>query len=148
MPEYHDIALIQLIATGFLTGLIWFVQVVHYPLLRHVGPDHVLEYEKKHIRRTTWVVAPTMLIEAGAAGWLTYSAFHAGVARGVLIHSVAMALLLGIWLSTAIVQVPCLRRLENGYDERVIDQLVMSNWLRTFLWTARLVLAVRMLENG
>ena len=54
-------------ATGVMTGLIWFVQVVHYPLLARVGAASFVEYERAHVRRTTWVVAPAMLVEAATA---------------------------------------------------------------------------------
>ena len=47
-------------ATLYMTGLIWFVQVVHYPLMARVGEDGFAEYEKHHQRLTTWVVAPPM----------------------------------------------------------------------------------------
>jgi hypothetical protein len=63
---------------------------------------------------------------AGLPGWLPW---------------VAAALLLGIWASTFLVQVPCHQRLAAGWDEAVHARLVATNWLRTGLWTARLLLA-------
>ncbi len=146
MPFVNDpILLIHLMATTFLTGLIWFVQVAHYPLLHQVGPESFAAYERKHIRRTTWIVVPAMLVEAATAGLLVYRAFRAGPPDLIFLNSIAVALLLGIWLSTAIVQAPCHRQLENGYDERVVNQLVLSNWLRAGMWTVRCALAVAMI---
>jgi hypothetical protein len=49
-----------------MTGLIWFVQVVHYPLFARVGGDGYREYQIEHMRRTGWVVGPAMLAELGS----------------------------------------------------------------------------------
>lgn len=117
-------------ATFALTGLIWTVQAVHYPLLARVGRDAFPAYHQQHVRRITWVVGPLMLAEA-ATGALLLAAHPGG--RWL----VAFVLLIGIWLSTALLQVPCHRRLERGYDAAAIGLLVRTNWIRTLLWTAR-----------
>ena len=57
----------QIASTLYMTGLIWFVQIVHYPLLGAVGGSEFSAYEQRHMSLTTWVVAPTMLVEAGTA---------------------------------------------------------------------------------
>ena len=46
--------------TLFMVGLVWFVQVVHYPLFGRVGEDEFVAYS----RLTGWVVGPPMLLEA------------------------------------------------------------------------------------
>jgi hypothetical protein len=49
--------------------------------------------------------------------------------------------LIGVnWLSTAIVQVPLHRRLEQGFEAGAHGRLVATNWVRTGAWTARGVL--------
>ncbi len=50
-------------ATFYMLGVIWFVQLVHYPLFAAVGKDFFTEYEKRHQSWTTYVVAPGMLVE-------------------------------------------------------------------------------------
>ena len=56
-----------------MTGVIWFVQVVHYPLLERVGVDRFTAYHAAHTRFTTWVVVVPMLVElisgAGLLWW-------------------------------------------------------------------------------
>ncbi len=122
-----------------LCGLIWFVQVVHYPLLAHVGRDVFIEYEARHIRLTTAVVAPLMLAEVATAAWLLFTA----VSR--MWSGAGILLLLVVWISTAAFQVPCHRRLEQGFDLGVIRRLVATNWIRTAAWSARGVLALGLL---
>jgi len=72
------IPLVHAGATWFMTGLIWFVQIVHYPLMGAVQADAFPAYEVAHQRRTTWVVGPVMLIEASCAVllfWLPHGEF-------------------------------------------------------------------------
>lgn len=134
----------QLAATLYMTGLIWFVQVVHYPLFDGVGRAGFAAYEQRHSVLTTWVVAPPMLLELAAAlmllwnrpSWLPVSAVSAG-----------LVLLAVIWLSTYIIQVPCHSRLVAGFDEAVHQRLVISNWIRTFAWTARSALLLGLVER-
>jgi len=124
-------------ATLFMVGLVWFVQVVHYPLLARVGRAGFVPYEAAHMRLTTRVVAPAMLAEAGlAVAILIAGAAPVGVSLG------GLALLLVVWGSTAALQVPCHRRLERGFDADAHRRLVRSNWLRTAAWTARAPLAL------
>ncbi|MEM6262595.1 MAG: hypothetical protein AAGI38_08820 [Bacteroidota bacterium] len=52
---------LHFITTLFMTGLIWFVQVVHYPLFSQISPEDFPRYEKIHMRRTAIVVIPVML---------------------------------------------------------------------------------------
>ena len=57
-------------ATLVIVGVIWFVQIVHYPLMARVSASEFAAYEREHQTRTTFVVAPTMLIEAVTAALL------------------------------------------------------------------------------
>jgi len=59
--------LVNAAATLFMVGVIWFVQIVHYPLFALVGEAAFSEYERHHARRTGWVVAIPMLLELGAS---------------------------------------------------------------------------------
>lgn len=123
-------------------GLIWFVQVVHYPLFLRVGAEGFAAYETAHANRTTYVVAPLMLLELATALALLFPAY-----RPTFVSSptawLGAALVGVVWLSTAFVQVPLHNRLHTGYSADVIRQLVATNWLRTAAWTARAALLLR-----
>jgi hypothetical protein len=130
--------LVHAAATVALAGLVWFVQVVHYPLFARVGRDAFVRYEAEHVRRTTWVVAPLMLVEAGTALLLLALDPSALTLAGV-------ALLAVVWASTARVQVPLHRRLELGFAADVHRRLVRSNAVRTAAWTGRAAVALALL---
>jgi len=129
-------------STLALFGLIWFVQVVHYPLFSLVGREHFVEYERLHQMRTTWVVAPLMSIEALTASLILVSNLTSPERT---LAWFGWILLLLIWLSTAFLQVPLHRRLAAGYDSRTATRLVRSNWVRTIAWTVRGVVALMLM---
>jgi hypothetical protein len=125
--------LAHIAATLFMTGLIWFVQIVHYPLFRWLPPAAFVAYEQKHTRLTGRVVGAPMLIELGTG--LVLIAAPAMPERSWFLASL---ILLGIvWVTTAIFQIPQHRRLSVRHDAECIDQLVRTNWIRTIAWTAR-----------
>lgn len=132
----------QIASTIMMTGLIWFVQLVHYPLLREVGPSTFPAYELEHMRRTTWIVAPLMSIEAIGAITLV---FLIEQAQSKMLAFVGLSLIGVIWTSTAWLQVPCHKRLALGFDAHTAARLVSTNWIRTVAWSVRTGIALVML---
>ncbi|MGV3607222.1 MAG: hypothetical protein ACO1RA_12530 [Planctomycetaceae bacterium] len=130
-------------ATLMMVGLIWFVQVVHYPLMANVGEAGFLQYSKLHQKWTTLVVGPPMLLEAFSAVWLLRQ-FDGSLPISLLWWGVGLIFV--IWLSTMFLQVPMHHRLEHGFDLKAIRFLVWSNWIRTIAWTARGVIALWLLR--
>lgn len=136
---------LHLAATLFMAGVIWFVQIVHYPLLARVGGSRFVEYEQAHTRLTTWVVGPPMLIEL-ATGVLLLWVRPAGVSPAQAIAGAA--LLAVVWLSTALVQVPCHERLSRAFDPAAHRRLVTTNWVRTVAWSLRGLLVAWMVRTS
>lgn len=141
----HALLLGQAAATLFMTGVIWIMQAVHYPLMAAVGAERFPRYERLHSRRITWVVAPPMLVEAGAAAMLV-----AQPPPGIpsLVPWVGLGLVGVIWVSTAFLQVPQHSALARGFDADAHRRLVTTNWVRTAAWTLRSALAVWMLAQA
>jgi hypothetical protein len=133
----------QAVASGMMAGIIWFVQVVHYPLFAAVTGPHEADYARENQARTSLVVLPPMLVEAVAAGWIAAWP-PAGVGRGPALAGLALVGL--VWLSTLAVQMPLHARLaREGHAVGVVTTLVRTNWPRTLVWTARAILAAWML---
>lgn len=128
------ILVVNMIVTWFLVGLIWMVQVVHYPLFDDVGEQNYVRYQERHQVNITYVVGPAMLVELATAILLLWYPID-GISKW-LIYS-GLALLLLIWMSTAFIQVPCHQVLSLGFDSDAHKWLVNSNWIRTVLWTIR-----------
>ncbi|HBZ97892.1 MAG TPA: hypothetical protein DEO57_08610 [Phycisphaerales bacterium] len=138
-----DVALIaQAVGTLGMVGAIWLVQLAHYPLQIHVDRSQFVDYQQAHMHRITYVVGPLMLAEAAAAAWLLFLPMPE---PGVLLAWIGMGLVLLLWGSTLVLQVPCHWKLERGWDEPAYRRLVATNWVRTVGWTARGVVACWML---
>ncbi|MGB7325881.1 MAG: hypothetical protein WBD31_13485 [Rubripirellula sp.] len=137
------ILLLQVASTLAMVGLIWFVQIVHYPLFSRVGQSELERYETDHQRLTTWVVMPLMLTEIVTAMLLIWY-------RPLGVDSAAIGLGIGlvvaIWLITFTVQVPQHAMLTASFDAETHRRLVAGNWLRTVLWTVRGALVLWMVS--
>lgn len=125
-------------ATWFMVGLIWIIQVVHYPLFHSVGAGHFVAYEAGHTQRMGIVLAIPAAVEVVTAAMLFTSDPSATTLA-------AGALLAALWLMTLRVQVPLHRRLSRGYDAVVTARLISTNWWRTAGWSLRGAAAVALL---
>ena len=125
--------IIHLLASTFMLGVIWFVQIVHYPLFAEVGWMTFTSYEQQHTVLTSWVVIPPMTAELLTAAYLFRSPDHrvASACRWLLPITAL------IWAITFLIHVPQHETLLTGFDAGVHGQLVLSNWIRTLLWTAK-----------
>lgn len=127
---------IHLLLSLYMLGLIWFVQIVHYPLMGKVGRAVFLDYERAHTRFTSWVTAPPMLLELGTGVWLLVQY------PGEWLWWANAAGLALIWGSTFFVQVPLHNALSQAYAPEQHQSLVRTNWLRTAAWTLRALLLI------
>jgi hypothetical protein len=140
----NAVLLVNLAATLFLTGLVWFLQVVHLPLLLSVSPAEFAGCVTRHRRRNTLLMTGPMLAEAYTAvrlcwdksgwdksGWDKPTEFPAGELFGALV------LLVIVWMVTFAWHMPQYQRLRGGSDNQAIHGLILSNWVRTACWTGR-----------
>lgn len=131
-------------ATLTMFGVILVIQVVHYPLFARVGPHTYATYQSSHMARITWIVLPAMGVELVTAGWLAWTP---PPALPSWMTWTGLALVVLIWVSTALVQAPLHARLTRGFDPDLHRRLVATNWVRTAAWTARSGLVLWMLAR-
>ncbi len=142
-----NLFIIHLCSCLFMTGLIWFVQLVHYPLFILVSDFSFETYESSHQFRTSLVVIPAMITELLSALVLLY---QGAFSSEKLLHRyflLSLILLGVVWLSTFLIQVPLHSRLEQGFSATSIHSLVISNWIRTMAWTLRSVFLIIILRS-
>lgn len=131
--------LINFFCCSFMTGLIWLIQCVHYPSFTYVPAQTFAQFSHFHSSRITFIVLPVMMIELATSCYLTY-----------LSHSYWLLLVLNIllFLFTFFLSVPCHGKLGLGKDDAMIKKLVLTNWPRTILWSARSALLLVELLNS
>lgn len=134
------ILILNLFSSFFLCGLIWTVQLVHYPMFHSLEKESFVSHMNLHKSRISLIVVPVMLAELGSSAWL---ALFADSIRGY--HIAGFIIILLIWIVTFLMQVPQHNRLSDGKDEEVIRKLVSGNWIRTALWSAKSILGILIL---
>lgn len=131
---YH-LLLINLTLSAILCGLIWTVQIVHYPSFLDVGTKEYLAFQQNHMKNISLLVMPLMLLELGMGIYLQVE--HIRTHIHWLVY-VATFLLLLIWIVTMFVASPLHGKLLNkGYEVQNIQKLISSNWIRTLAWTGK-----------
>jgi len=137
MPSTLQLLTLEAVAALLMTGIIWFVQIVHYPLLLEISDEQFCRYVRRHQVLITWVVGPPMLLEVACAGGLLWTS------PALLLepaYAISFGLLLVIWLSTGLLQVPLHGKLCKVRDDRSVQRLIITNWVRTVAWTGRAAL--------
>jgi hypothetical protein len=126
---------VQLATSFSMLGLIWLIQLVHYPGFHSIEASKFSAFHAMHSSKISLIVAPLMLAELGAAVFLCFQP----PVLGVRIQAVLLVLTLVAWLSTFFLQVPLHGALGNGNDSETINRLVQTNWIRTAAWTVKAV---------
>ena len=129
------IELTHFFVSFWMMTVIWFVQIVHYPLFLYVPKIARVQYSQKHQQWISIIVMPAMLIELVTllllGNSLSYNMYW-------IIMLVSMII---IWSSTFFVQVPCHNQLLIDPQDIFIKRLVNSNWVRTIFWTLKTIIA-------
>lgn len=131
-PDAFQILItLQAFSCFFMTGLIWLIQVVHYPGFAYVDNKQFSEFHSFHSKKITFIVLPVMAIELLSAFFLCLSWDQ------IFIWNFISVIIL--WVLTGLVSVPIHNSLIAGVDLTKIRRLVLTNWLRTAMWTVRSV---------
>jgi hypothetical protein len=118
-----------------LCGLIWTIQLVHYPLFALVGEAQWVAYGEAHRQRITWLVLPLMTANVAVAALLALREPDA-------LRLVNAALPAAIFLSTGLVYARLHGELAPRFAHDRLRLLVRLNWLRTAAWTVQVGVAV------
>ena len=125
----------HLIFTSIMTGVIWVIQIVHYPSFHFIEKELYTAFQKFHMNKISIIVIPIMLAEL-ITGMMLF--LDKSSKSPFLI--VSFVILVLIWLITGVFFSKAHNELMKGYQELVVNQLVVMNWIRTLLWTLRLLL--------
>ena len=129
--------------TLIMVGIIWSVQLAIYPQFRAVPSEDFTRYVSNHASRIVLLLAPFAPAEVILA-LLVFVLRPDGVSA--VATFVAGGLLAAGWVATGLWYAPLHGRLQTeGYDARLIERLIATNWLRTALWSTRGVLALALL---
>ncbi len=123
---------INLFCTFFMTGLIWTIQLVHYPSFNLVSRASWKVFHHHHTHRIDKIVIPVMsaeLASSGALFWFSEGYFNA--------DAIGFYLVILIWVSTGLFSVPVHYKMSEINEKKWVNRLVNTNWIRTLLWTTK-----------
>lgn len=126
----NSVLIANIFCSFALFGLIWCVQMVHYPFFLRSDQINFIEHIAFHKNRISFIVVPLMITELVTSGILAFlSEQHA------VLNIFGFIIIILIWLVTFTIQVPLHGKLSNGYDKPAAQKLIKTNWIRTILWS-------------
>lgn len=139
MSVVETVALVHLLATGFMAGLIWTIHVVHYPLFPLVG-DPYRPFQDEHMRRISRLLVVPWGVEVLSAIWLLV----AGSSVPLALRLLGIGLVGAVLGVTAFAAAPRHGRLLDRFDAEVHRGLMRADAVRVALWSARAGVAFAM----
>lgn len=133
--DYFLLFLSQFTLSAALLGILWFVQLIHYPLYGKIKEDFV-KYEKEHIKRTTLFLTPLIILDLLLNTFLVIklSSQNCGLMLGF-----SLAFNVMTWLSTFSFQVEQHKKLSVKFSRKVVSDLIKTCWIRTSFWTIKVL---------
>lgn len=124
-----------------MAGIIWVIQILHYPLFAEIKLQTFGAYHQKHSKVMGFLVGPAMIFELAAAIFFIFQQFN-------FITFFNLSIVIGIWGLTFFVSVRYHGQLARAFDLSVVHKLILTNWPRTFLWTLKLIVASQFALNA
>lgn len=130
---------VHIISSTLMAGVLWIVQLVHYPLFSYVDINQFIEFHRQHSIRITYIVGPAMILQLVSA---TLLSFAPPCKLSELPNSYAYAFLIltvFVFLATALLAIPEHQKLAGGYLAHVHQRLVITNWVRTLAYSLHII---------
>ena len=126
-----DVRTLQLVVSAYLVGLIWLIQLIHYPSFTSISAERWNFFHQAHTAAMGLLAGGPMVIALLLGLWLAWR-------TGGPLQYTALACELAAWIVTFAISVPLHQRLAAGPDPQAIALLISTNWLRTAAWTVKL----------
>ena len=129
------VMVIHLLSTAIMVGVIWVSQLLHYPSFHFIEKDKYIKFQHFHMNRISIIVMPAMIIEILSGFLLLKPSFNSNI-----FFIISVFILIVIWVTTFLFFTKIHQDLSNGYNRLTVNKLVMINWVRTILWSSRLII--------
>ena len=131
-----SVFILHLVSTSIMVGVIWIIQLVHYPTFLFIDKQKYMKFQEFHMSRVSYIVMPTMIAELFSG---IYILLYNNILMLNTFFLLASFYLFLNWVITALVFVKIHNGLLIKYEKNIILLLVKFNWIRTILWSLRLV---------
>ncbi len=139
------VLLINLFSAFAMTGIIWLIQLTHYPSFRYVEMKAWPQFHTFHTGSITLVVAPLMMAQLLSSITLLFSPLFLNYKFLLIIN---LALVCVVFIATAFISVPIHNKIAEFFDSSLIESLILTNWIRTISWTLNSVLLIYLISRA
>ena len=122
---------VQLALTAYLVGLIWLIQLIHYPAFRSLAPERWRDFHQAHTAALGLLAGGPMILSLLIGCWLAWTAPSTRQFAVIGLEAVA-------WIATFVFSVPQHHRLASEPNAEAIERLIATNWIRTIAWSVKL----------
>ena len=129
-----DLLIFHITSTSIMVGVIWVIQLVHYPSFKYVKDSDYIIFQKYHMSNISYIVFPVMCTELVTALFIFFSGEES------LFFVLSLICLFLIWVITGVLFSKFHSILQTGKDLKIIEKMIKANWIRTLLWTMRLIM--------
>ena len=126
--------MIHIISTSIMVGVIWVIQLVHYPSFKYVNESDYINFQKYHMSNISYIVFPVMFTELITALIILF------FGEKSLFFVLSLICLFLIWVITGVLFTKYHSILKEGKDLMIIEKMIKANWIRALLWTMRLIM--------
>ena len=131
---FDDPLMIHIISTSIMVGVIWVIQLVHYPSFKYVNESDYINFQKYHMSNISYIVFPVMFTELITALIILF------FGEKSLFFVLSLICLFLIWVFTGVLFTKYHSILKEGKDLMIIEKMIKANWIRALLWTMRLIM--------
>lgn len=125
---------LQLIVDFGLVVLIWMTQLIVYPSFLHYNLKNLVTWHQKYTLRIAIVVIPLMFLQLII---VVYNVFN----QCNNVNIIGLFVVIFLWVLTFISFAPIHFKISEGkHNQRNLQDLIVRNWWRTFLWSALFLL--------
>jgi len=128
--------LINLLSTILIAGILWFVQLVHYPLFNEIPAKNFINYGYYHSRKVSGIIKPLFIVDFTTL-ILLLILLGSNLSTNLMIVNVTIFIITIVL--TQIIFIPIHQKLSKSPNSQTISQLIRLNWIRTLIWSLKVV---------
>ena len=132
------LVVIHFLSTSLMVGVIWIIQLLHYPAFHFIDKANYSAFQDFHMKRVSYIVVPIMFTELASGALVVL------ILPKFFLFNISMVILAIIWIITFLFFTKLHQSLTFGYNEASVNKLVRLNWFRTVLWTVRILILFMM----
>jgi len=128
--------LFNLISTLLIAGILWFVQLVHYPLFNEIPAKNMVNYGYYHMQKISGIINLLFIVDFITIVFLLLLV-NSDLSATLMVINISIFLF--IVFLTRITFLPIHQQLSKNPNSTLIAKLINLNWIRTLVWSLKVI---------